>query len=137
MYISDPKHTMSMIKSGYDRTDDGTHFLLRSIREGNKHYLDNLHLVPSEERYVQAAETMSDMSELMIGAEDAKKLFDLYPSARINLAESGVDKEDCSFILAHFFMGCRWPQFGDKMDIDEFVEELKKQAVLIGFKARC
>ena len=100
---------------------------------------DNRDAIPSAAAYEAAADFMSGITELQLGIQETRAILDLYPHVRIDLAtcgdctDSGVRK-GLSFTAAHFFAGCAWPTYGDKVDINAFVALLQDQAVRMGYR---
>lgn len=93
---------------------------------------------PTEHHYLQAAGFMSASAGFKIDVEMAKGILELYPHARIKMAEyDGIrDTEVCGLVVdavAHFFLGCDWPIGGDKVNATVFCKALRQQAIKMGF----
>jgi len=118
-------------------TNDGTPIVMRQRRDTTQFFYKNRNAEPDDETYAEAAEFLRDITEVEISAEQAKAILALYPHPRIKIAEFGVSDTDCQdelcFAAAHFFLGCDWPKFGDKVDIVLFMDCLKAEAVRMGF----
>lgn len=117
-------------------TPDGE-FLMGLYRDSIDFYYKHRDLIPSDEQYQEAMEFFNEITELNLNLEQTKGILDLYPLPRITLAAyTTMDtdtRDQLSFAIAHFFLGCSWPMFKDKVDIDAFVELLKDQAKQMGF----
>lgn len=139
MYINDPKHILRLADSEEGLTDDGTHYLCRMQRDSAKSYWDNADLTPTEAAYRAASEFLTEITQIRIDEDATRRILSLYPHARINLAEANgigttLDRENLSFVVAHFFLGSRWPTFGDEVDVERFVSILQSEALALGFK---
>lgn len=135
MFIDSAKNTLNIASRLDELTSDGTHYLLRMRRESSAFLYENRDVMPTDERYAQAAAFLKEITELEFTLEQTKNILSLYPNVRISLATSSISasKEGLSFVAAHFFLGCNWPVYGDNIDADEFLKILKKSANLIGF----
>lgn len=138
MVITQPQDALSLSSKLDGITDDGTHFLLRMKRDASKFFFDNRHAYPTPENYAAVAQHWLETTDIQFSPEQAEAILALYPQARIKVAVYGgiadTDvRDELGFAISHFFLGCTWPTFGDKIDIDEFVSLLKKQASLMGF----
>jgi hypothetical protein len=110
-------------------------------RDAARTYWDNARADASDEAYAEAAEHLSEISDIAFSLDQAKRLLSLYPLARIKLAQAeGAGptdvRDDLSDVLAHFFLGSRWPQYGDGISIERFNEILQKQALALGFQVK-
>lgn len=95
----------------------------------------NRFAVPTDQQYDRAAEILQEIAELALDKEQIRGLLALYPRVRIEITEGADDAyESLAFCIAHFVLGCSWPKYGDKLDIDAFVEVLQAQAEKLGFK---
>lgn len=105
-------------------------YLLDMYRNITSFYIEHKDVQMTEEQYYDACEIMSDMLELQLSVAHTKTILQLYPHSRIRFA---VQKENdsLSFALSHFFLGCAWPTYGEKVDINKFTELLQEQAKLI------
>lgn len=138
MFIDSAKNTMRFINAEDGITNDGTHYLIRMRRDASKFYMDNIDLQLSEENLQETAEFISEITGLECNTSQVTLLLKLYPHVRIKIAEyNGISDTDVrdgiSQAVAHFFLGCEWPTFGDEIDIEQFVEFLKKEAIHHGF----
>lgn len=138
MFIDDPQNTMKIAGLEDGITDDGTHYLLRMRRDSSQFFFDARNSVPTAAQYAEVACFFSEITELMFSAEDAAAILDLYPFARIKVAASnGIGptdvRDELSEAVAHFFLGCTWPKYGDKVKLADFMALLQKQAALMGF----
>jgi hypothetical protein len=139
MFIKEPESILRLSDSEDGLTDDGTHYLFRMQRDAAKLYWNNVDLQPSDAAYAEAAEYLSEITEVWLNKNTTKRILSLYPHARINLAKANgagpTDvRDDLSFAVAHFFLGSRWPNFGDRVDVERFVAVLQSEAKAFGFK---
>lgn len=139
MFINEPKNILRLADSEDGLTDDGTHYLFRMQRDAARAYWDNVDLQPSDTAYCEASEFLTEITEICLDKDAVKRILSLYPHARIKLSESNGTgpthvRDDLSFVVAHFFLGTRWPNFGDKIDVERFVAILKFEAEAFGFK---
>ena len=123
---------------GDGRTKEGVHFQLRALQERSIAYFKSRHAMPSSQNYADAAQYLTEITELPISPSQAEDLLSLYPHVRIKLAEGdgvvGSDvREGLAFVAAHFFLGCTWPIYGDHVNLERFVSLLKQQAEAMGF----
>jgi len=140
MFIDSAKNTLRIAARDDELTPDGTHYLLRMRRDSSLFYHQHRNAIPTHDKYAQAAEYLSEITELHISANQAEAMLSLYPHVRINLATTGsISSSDVrdglSQAVAHFFLGCSWPTIGDEVDIDTFVELLKQSARLMNFES--
>jgi hypothetical protein len=134
MFIYKPDMVMDWAKS------PDKNYLLNMRIGISQHLYENRFATPTDSEYSEAAEFIEDISGIQIDAERIRGILALYPSTRIKIAIYGVGdteiREDLAFAIAHFVLGCGWPRYGDKIDVEEFVAVLRKQAVHLGFKVR-
>lgn len=101
-------------------------------RDGNRFLLNNQALVMSTKACKEACDSIAEHAGISLTTETLQAILGLYPSARIKIAEADgcwdTDVNDSLMsTIAHFFMGCPWPTYGDKIDIDLFRKILIKQ----------
>lgn len=141
MFIDTAKNTMRIAALKEGITSDGTHYILNMRRDTSMFYLENNEVIPSDENYNDASQFLSDITELDISSKQARSILSLYPQVRIKMAiYDGIEDTDVrdglGFSAAHFFLGCQWPTFDDELDAHTFVDLLKKQALLMGFRTK-
>lgn len=139
MFIQEPKQIIRLADSEDGITDDGTHYLFRMQRDAARSYLDSVDLQPSDAAYCEASEFLIEITRVNLEKDAVKRILSLYPHARIKLAEAqGTGpthvRDELSFVAAHFFLGSRWPNYGDEVDVDRFVAILQSEAEDLGFK---
>lgn len=85
----------------------------------------------------KAAELLTKITKIKFDAKQTESMLNLYPKARIELATNGLldtsVRNALSVAVAHFFLGCSWPTYGDNIDIETFTGVLKRQAVKAGY----
>lgn len=139
MNIDSPSNVLRIAAGREGVTDDGTHYLLRMRRDRSVFFRANRDSLPTLENYAAVASYLSEITGLSIESDEAKQLLSLYPYARIKLADIGrIEdsdvKDELSFLVAHFFLGCSWPTMGDSVDMNAFIDLLQGQAILMGYK---
>lgn len=104
----------------------------------------NKHVELNEEDIRVATELFREEAGFDLSHHHIKGILALYPHARIKLALYSQDTETIGLVMSafsHFFLGCRWPQYGDTehdapgedrsklIDMDEFRKALRASAV--------
>ena len=139
MFVDSPRRTLTIAKSHDDTTADGMHFQIGLRRKFAAFFLEHRDAVPTAHDYEQAAEFLTEITELAFSAAQVEAMLSLYPHARIKLAVESIlsadTREQLSFAAAHFFLGCSWPSIGDDVDTGAFIDLLRRQAFLMGFAA--
>lgn len=99
-----------------------------------KWIFENINVELTENKYLVAQRFIHDDLCCPLSLDIIKKIFILYPEARIKLAEFGIldteTKDEICNSISLFFIGCEWPTHGDKIDIYEFEKLLKRQVQL-------
>jgi hypothetical protein len=70
--------------------------------------------------------------------DQAQSILSLYPRDRILVTMVGNTinsdaKEAMLNVLSHFFLGCKWPDYGDSVDMERFISLLQHQINTAGF----
>lgn len=138
MYISTPSQTLQLGNQSQEITENGTHYLLSMHRESAKFFLKNTNAQPNEEEYQEIIAYVVEIAGIHLTLSEVIQILALYPHARIKVAEyHGLTdthvRDEISFLIAHFFLGCSWPVYHDQIDMDEFIHLLKLQARLMGY----
>lgn len=139
MFIDTPENTLRISRNEDGRVDDGRHYLLH-MRQGNSEFLlKNRLATPTQENYEAVAANFTEQTGLAFTAQQAANILDLYPNSRIKIAMyNGIKDSDVrdglADVMAHFFLGCRWPVFGDTIEIKEFLVVLQKQGLAMGYQ---
>jgi hypothetical protein len=112
--------------------------LLKMHASRSQHLYNNCLAAMTDPLYLRVTEFMQASLGWDITQEQVTAILELYPSARIEVALTGglndTDVRDCVLnSFSHFFLGCEWPTFGDKIDLTVFLTALHKQAVEMGF----
>lgn len=91
-----------------------------------------------EATYEDALEYIKSNTRVSLTKEQLIDLLFFFPFFRIKLAVYGVgDTEVKSYLLdmvSSFFIGVKWPTFGDDVDIDDFMALLHQRATEMGYK---
>lgn len=116
MFIDTPANTMRLASE-----KDDLPFLIR--RRAAEFYFNNRDAQPTYSDCRVAAANFKDSTGIEIKASELKDILALYPQARISLAFYGPGDtgSEIAAALAHFYVGCEWPTYGDQIDIDAFM----------------
>jgi len=141
MFIDTPENTLRLAAGDERQGTEGTHYLLRMRQDAARFYLENVGAIPSDESYEDARQYLAEISGLEFTRKQTESFLDLYPHARIKIAKYGgigdTDvRDELSFAVAHLFLGCSWPTYGENQDIDLFLQMLQAQALEVGFTKR-
>ena len=113
--------------------------MLLNMHANNHSFLyANRHAEPTEKHILNATEFIQSQIGFDLTEEQVKGILKLDPQAWIKLAVyDGLNDTEVrdlvSSAVAHFFLGCDWPTYGDNIDIVEFSKALRAQAVKMGF----
>lgn len=129
-----PDKTLRLAQSP-DTDPTGLHYVFTMRRDGLRDYLQNIDAQPSDQVCQEAVEALSEAIDINVSVEFLRQLLALSPQMRIKLALAGSAgptdiREDLCDTLAFVLLGCTWPTYGDKVDVDEFTALLKKQLFL-------
>lgn len=118
--------------------DDNNKLLLEFIANTNMFFYTWRNSPMNPTHALHAAEFMSAQAGFEISPEQAEGILTLYPHARIKMVQyEGLDTTEVrdlvSDALAHFFLGCTWPTYGDKINAEVFCKALYRQAIEMGF----
>ena len=127
----DPRAVMKIASSEFDKDESGLHYLFTMQRNSCEGYLNNLEAEPSGDQLNTAIELVKEQCELSIQSQQIIELLTLYPKVKIQI--SNDDYDGVCEMLSDFLLGCRWPIHKDNLDINAFIDLLKKQAVLFGY----
>ena len=118
---------------------DETNKMLLTLHANRSKYLyENRHAPMTYDLFLKTTEFVQASLGWDITQEQVEDILNLYPEARIEIAVTrGVndtDVRDCVLnAFAHFFLGCEWLTFGDKVDLTVFLNAIHQQAVKMGF----
>jgi hypothetical protein len=112
--------------------------LLNYTRNINTFLYDNRDKEPTNNHYLQARDFMSANAGFELSMQQVQGMLALYPHARIKLAAyngiADTEVRDLLLnVLSNFFLGCDWPNYGDKVDLKIFLAALRKQAIAMDF----
>jgi hypothetical protein len=94
--------------------------------------LNHRYIVTPDEAYYTVAMFWNKEAKLDFKASQVEMILSLYPRERIlftlcgNTINPDVAEELLS-VLSHFFLGCKWPGYGDSVDMERFVSLLQHQ----------
>ena len=115
--------------------------LLALHRRSTLRYFHNRDMEPTTTQYEEAAEHLTNLTGLEISVSVTKELLSLFPLARIDLAEKGICgfgvRDELADAAGNFILGCRWPIYRDKVNMDTFLEVLKQQGEKMGLARVC
>jgi hypothetical protein len=123
MFITNPNQALKL--PNYENA-----YLLEMNSNMTKFYLKNKNLDLTEKQYNKALDELQEMTNLNFTLEQLKDILSLYPQSRIQLAAHD-SYEDLAFAIAHFFLYCSWPTYGDNINLDDFLHLLQTQAKTI------
>jgi hypothetical protein len=140
MFIGDAKRMVEADTSYRNGKSDTANYILVNMVDNAKWLAENANAEPTDEQYKEVQSFILECSGIDLGTKGTKTLLSIYPRAKIKVAKYDVSdtdvRDDISFAVAHFFLGCAWPTYGDNVDIDAFVDLLKRQAVKVGFEVK-
>lgn len=120
MFITKPQDRLSLL-------DTENEYLFDMHNDSARFYIENHNAQLSDKQYKHAQDIINENTELNLSIDHVKIILSLYPRTRIQFAIY-EDSSDLLFAVSHLFLGCSWPTYGDKVDIDQFVTLLKTQA---------
>lgn len=120
MFIVAPQDRLNLANSSNE-------YILNMHLDSSKFYFENKDIALTTEQLNDAVEMVNSETNLGLSHEHMKAIFDIYPRSRIQFAIY-KDTEGLFFAISHFFLGCSWPTYGDKVDIDAFYSLLNSQA---------
>lgn len=96
------------------------------------HALKNTHKAPSKEMLAAAVQLVEGTCGITLTASQFSRLVDLYPYEKADLSDYEWDSpkvtEAILNVVAHAFLGTRWPIGADNCDIDVFLGWLRRAA---------
>jgi 3-keto-L-gulonate-6-phosphate decarboxylase len=118
--------------------DEHNEMLLNMHANRSKYLYENRHAPMTYDLFLKTTEFVQANLGWDITQEQVEDILNLYPQARIEIAVTGgvndTDVRDCVLnAFAHFFLGCDWVTYGDKVDLSVFLQAIHKQAVKMGF----
>lgn len=137
MLVDSPSKIMSAAKEEIALNENGLHPLLTTRAGTTKFYIENVNLSPTTHQVYEVAHIIKIVTGIDCDSLLAKIILSLYPTAKIQVAVFGTEsdaKDEILWAVSHFFLGCPWPSFDDKVELLEFVSLLQKQAKALGFK---
>lgn len=125
MYISRPQDTLRVVADN--------DYILEMHRRHAVNFLANTKAKPTTAAYKAVADYMSEACGVRFTVAKTKEILTLYPQERIALAMQGVWGVDDRFadVLAHHYLGCSWPTYGDNVDMTAFVALLQRQIAAV------
>lgn len=117
--------------------NDNMDLVLKIQVDEAKRLLMNALVVPTSAQIQLAREAAIEYTGLDLSEQQMLSVINLYSRLRIDVYEmKGIDdiNESLCFAISHLVLACPWPIYKDKIDIDEFLKLLHRQAVKIGFK---
>lgn len=134
MWIQEPAKLMAISDEGYFDAGRG----LMHWQKGRMEFaLEHAQAIPSEGSITEAVAYVAEASGIALRSEQLLAILSLYPIERGKLADYGWgDTEVCELtldVIAHFFLSSRWPNGTDQVDINAFVQRLRKAAVFMEY----
>lgn len=99
-------------------------------------YLENVNLSPTIHQVYEVAHIIKIVTGIDCDSLLATTILTLYPTAKIQVAVYGTEsdaKDEILWAVSHFFLGCPWPSFEDKVELRDFIYLLQQQAKTLGF----
>jgi hypothetical protein len=136
--MATPSRIMVNYKTEYDKLDDGLHYLFKMHRDKMCYFVTKSQVSLTSQKISDATTFMSSVSEVSLSRSLVAQMLDLFPFAKIKLAEHSIHETDVRDELAdavgYFFTGSWWPKNSDQdVDAAEFVALIQKQAQLMGY----
>lgn len=87
---------------------------------------------------VEAQELIKDATEISFTTTQLESIFHAYPEVKAQVIEFGIMDTEvkgkvCSMI-SNFFLGVKYPTYGDNIPMDKFLDVLKNQATAMGYQ---
>lgn len=134
MWIQEPAKLMAMSDERYFDAGQG---LMHWQKCRMEFALKHVRAIPSEEVIAEAVAFVEEASGIALKHEQLQAILSLYPIERGKLADYGWgDTEVCELtldVIAHFFLSSRWPIGTDQVDINAFVQRLRKAATFMEY----
>ncbi|WP_199031304.1 hypothetical protein [Ralstonia sp. ASV6] len=135
MWVQEPEKLMAVSEEHYFDAGQGLMHLQKSRME---FALKHVNAVPSEETLTEALDFVSEATGIALDPSQLQAILSLYPIERGKLADYGwgdTEVADLTLdVIAHFFLSTRWPLGMDNVDIDAFVQRLRKAATFMGYR---
>jgi hypothetical protein len=135
MLVESPIKIMSMARAQLAE-EGGIKAAFSSQANIAQFYMENVNLSPTLHQVYEVAYLIKIVTGIECDSTLAKTILTLYPTAKIQVAVYGTEsdaKDEILWAVAHFFLGCPWPQSDDHVDVTDFVSLLQKQATALGF----
>ncbi|BDD79641.1 hypothetical protein [Burkholderia phage FLC9] len=100
--------------------------------------LNHRYLATPDEAYQTVAALWDKEAGVVLNTDQVSAIFSLYPRDRILITLVGNTiaqdaKEAALNVLSHFLLGCKWPDYGDSVDMERFKSLLQFQVNVAGF----
>ena len=132
MFITSAK---SLMRSGEE--NEYTDLVLEIQVEKAKRMLKDWSIEPTIKQIELVREATIEYTGLDLTLDEMTAVINLYSTLKIEVAGMKYYEEideSLRFAISHFILGCPWPIYRDKVDMNEYLELLHKQAEKIGFK---
>jgi hypothetical protein len=132
MKIDTAKNTLQTAESA------NQFFLIEGRLRQSMEMLNHRYLATPIESYQTVVALWEKEAKWNFTTDQVETILSLYPRDRILITLIGNTinpdaKEAALDVLAHFFLGCKWPDFGDSVDMERFVSLLQHQFGQAGF----
>lgn len=126
MKFDSAKNTMDIAESGH------RFFLLTDRLRQSMDMVNHRYVATPDQCYQTVVALWEKEAKITLRPSDVEVILSLYPRDRILLTEIGNTinpdvREAMLNVLSHFFLGCKWPDFGDSVDMERFTSLLQHQ----------
>lgn len=131
MKVDSAKNTMAIAEN------PNQFFVVESRLRQSMELLNHRYIATPDECYYTVVALWKEEAKLELKASQVETILSLYPRDRILLTLVGNTinpdvREAMLDVLAHFFLGCKWPDYGDNVDKERFISLLQHQLTNAG-----
>jgi hypothetical protein len=138
MFINTAKNFNKILDRSESSEPENAKTIFYMHQDSARFYLDNRKSFPTPENYQDAAKSILEITEIDLTIEQIEAILSLFPFARIKLSHDGGNdtevREDVYNAICKFFAGCEAPTYGDKLNINRFIQHLQSQAKSMGYQ---
>jgi Tfp pilus assembly ATPase PilU len=132
MFIDSAKNTLRLA------SDPDNLFIINMRSQATMEALNHRYMATPDEAYRDVAALWAEHAKVDLTVGQVEAILSLYPRERITMVlantVSDTDVADqLMSVLAHFYLGCSWPTYGDNVDSDRFLSLLQHQVKQMEF----
>ena len=132
MFVDSAKNTMRLAQ------DSENLFVINMRSKTTMEILNHRYMATPDEAYRDVAALWAEHAKVDLTIGQVEAILSLYPRERIAMVlantVSDTDIADqLMSVLAHFYLGCTWPTYGDNVDTDRFLSLLQHQVKQMEF----